>query len=126
MKTDKVIYWVSTSLISLMMLFAAYAYFTSPMAISGFAHLGFPDYFRIELGTAKLLGAIALILPWTPSKLKEFAYFGFAITFISAFIAHLSSGDPLKVAINPVVAFVILTVSYIYYIKNKNALKQNY
>jgi len=122
MKTEKIIYWVSTGLISLMMLFAAFAYFTSPMAKSGFAHLGFPDYFRVELGTAKILGAIALILPWTPSKIKEFAYTGFTITFISAFIAHLSTGDPMKVAINPIVALVILAVSYIYYIKtSKNS-----
>ena len=117
MKTEKIIYWVTTALISLMMLFAGYAYFTSPMAKSGFAHLGYPDYFRVELGTAKILGVIALILPWIPAKIKEFAYAGFTITFISAFIAHISSGDPMKVAANPVIALVILAISYIYYIK---------
>ncbi len=117
MKKDKIIYWVSTGLLSLMMLLAGYTYFSSPMAKEGFAHFGFPDYFRIELGTAKILGAIALLLPMIPAKIKEFAYYGFTITFISAFIAHLSSGDPLKVAINPVVALVILVVSYIYYLK---------
>jgi hypothetical protein len=56
-------------------------------------HLGFPDYFRIELGAGKLLGAIALILPFVPRKVKEFAYAGFTIIFVSAFIAHLASGD---------------------------------
>ena len=117
MKTDKIIFWVSTSLISIMMIFAGFAYLTSTMAKSGFAHLGFPDYFRIELGIAKFMGAIALILPWTPEKIKEFAYAGFAITFVSAFIAHLSSGDQLKVAINPVVALVVLSISYLYYIR---------
>ena len=121
MKTDKIIYWVSTAFISLMMMFAGFAYLTSPIAKSGFAHLGFPDYFRVELGIAKFLGAIALILPWTPVKVKEFAYTGFTITFISAFIAHMSSGDPLKDAMNPVVAFVVLTFSYIYYIRIKRA-----
>jgi len=121
MKTDKIIYWVSTVFISLMMMFAGFAYLTSPIAKSGFAHLGFPDYFRVELGIAKFLGAIALILPWTPVKVKEFAYTGFTITFISAFIAHMSSGDPLKDAMNPVVAFVVLTFSYIYYIRIKKA-----
>ena len=119
MKTDKIIYWVSTAFISLMMMFAGFAYLTSTMAKSGFVHLGFPDYFRVELGIAKFLGAIALILPWTPVKVKEFAYTGFTITFISAFIAHMSSGDPLKVAMNPVVALVVLTFSYIYYIRIK-------
>jgi len=117
MKWDKTIYWVSTALISLMMLFAAFSYFTSPMAKTGFAHLGFPDYFRIELGTAKFLGVIALILPGIPARLKGLAYSGFTITFISAFIAHLSSGDPVTVALNPVIAFIVLAVSYIYYLK---------
>ena len=121
MKTDKIIYWVSTAFISLMMMFAGFAYLTSPIAKSGFEHLGFPDYFRVELGIAKFLGAIALILPWTPVKVKEFAYTGFTITFISAFIAHMSSGDPLKDAMNPVVALVVLTFSYIYYIRIKKA-----
>ena len=119
MKTQKTIYWISTSLITLMMLFAAFSYFTSPMAKSGFAHLGYPNYFRVELGTAKILGAIALILPWIPSRIKEFAYSGFTITFISAFIAHLSSGDPMKIAVTPIVALVVLAVSYIYYSKLK-------
>jgi len=121
MKTDKIIFWISTSLISIMMLFAGFAYLTSPMAKSGFAHLGFPDYFRVELGIAKFLGAIALLLPWTPNKIKEFAYSGFTITFVSAFIAHLSSGDQLKEAMNPVIALVVILFSYIYYIRIKKA-----
>lgn len=73
MKTDKIIFWVSTSLISMMMMFAGFSYLRSNMAKSGFVHLGFPDYFRVELGIAKFLGALALILPWTPDKIKGFA-----------------------------------------------------
>jgi hypothetical protein len=119
MKTNKIIYWVSTGLISAMMLFAAYAYFTSPESKTGFQHLGFPDYFRVELGIAKVLGAIALIVPWFPTKIKDMAYFGFAIVFVSAFVAHLSSGDSLAVAFNPVMALVFLIASYITYYKLK-------
>ena len=119
MKTTKIIFWISTGLLSLMMLFAGLSYFTNTMVKEGFVHFGFPDYFRVELGVAKILGAIALILPWVPSKIKEFAYAGFAIDFVSAFIAHMSIGDPLKVAIGSVAALVILVVSYIYYFKMK-------
>ena len=118
MKKVKVIYWTTTGLVSAMMLFSAFGYFTSEAMKEGFVHLGFPGYFRNELGTAKLLGAIVLLLPIFPVKLKEFAYFGFAITFVSAFIAHLSSGDPLSVAIGPVVALVVLSVSYLYFQKS--------
>jgi hypothetical protein len=31
--------------------------------------------------------------PSVPRKVKEFAYFGFAVTLISASVAHFSSGD---------------------------------
>jgi len=121
MNTDKIIYWGSTAIISILMLFGAYSYFTSPLAITGIARLGFPDYFRIELATAKLLGALALILPWTPSKIKEFAYAGFSIMFISAFIAHLSSGVSIEEIVSPIIALIILAVSYIYYAKLKKS-----
>jgi hypothetical protein len=99
------------------MTFSAFSYFTNEEIISSFVHLGYPDYFRIELGISKFLGAVILILPMVPVRLKEFAYFGFALTFISAFIAHMALGDPGSVAIAPLVFLVILIVSYIYFHK---------
>jgi hypothetical protein len=54
-----------------------------------FAHFGLPDWFRIELTVAKTLGALALLIPTIPNRIKEFAYCGFAITPISAVIATL-------------------------------------
>ena len=51
MRVKKIIYWTSTVLISLMMLSSAWGYFTNPDMKGAFVHLGFPDYFRIELGT---------------------------------------------------------------------------
>lgn len=116
MKIKKIVYWSSTILISLMMLSSAWGYFTNPDMKGAFVHLGFPDYFRIELGTAKFLGVLALLIPMIPVRIKEFAYFGFTITFISAIIAHLSSGDPIMAVVFPLVAQVLLTVSYIYFI----------
>ncbi|MCK9423436.1 MAG: DoxX family protein [Bacteroidales bacterium] len=114
MKKDKIIFWIATVIVSGMMLFAAFGYLTNEQIKGGFVHLGFPSYFRVELGVAKGLGAIALLLPMLPVRLKDFVYSGFAITFISAFIAHISSGDPFSVAINPVIFLGVLVVSYIY------------
>jgi hypothetical protein len=117
MKKNNVIYWVSTVIVSLMMLFSAYMYLTSDEVKAGFIHLGFPSYFRVELAVAKMLGAAVLLIPAVPGKLKEFAYFGFALTFISAFIAHISGGDPASVAIRPLIFLAVLAVSYIYFLK---------
>jgi hypothetical protein len=114
MKTNKIIFWVTTGIVSAMMLYSAFSYLTNEAMKGAFVHLGFPSYFRIELAVAKILGAIVLILPMIPNRLKEFAYAGFAITFISAFIAHLSSGDPVSIAIMPLVFLVILVISYVY------------
>jgi uncharacterized membrane protein YphA (DoxX/SURF4 family) len=116
MKTTKIIYWVSTSIVGLMMLFSAYAYFTNPDVQAGFTKMGFHNFFRIELGIAKLIGAIVLLTP-IAARIKEWAYAGFTITFISAFIAHTSMGDPLANAITPLVILAILIVSYISYHK---------
>jgi hypothetical protein len=57
-----------------------------------FTHLGYPAYFRVELSWAKLLG-VALLLAPVSSRLKEWAYAGFAITLGSALIAHFAMGD---------------------------------
>ena len=119
MKTNKIIYWISTSIVTAMMLFSAFGYFTNPDMKAAFVHLGFPGYFRIELATLKVLGAVALILPTVSEKIKTLAYFGFALTFVSAFIAHTASGDPVSVAVMPIIFLVILLVSYLYYRKLK-------
>jgi DoxX-like family len=119
MKKDKIIYWVTTGIISFMMLFSAYSYFTNEEIKGAFVHLGFPSYFRVELAVAKILGVTALVLPFVSTRLKEFAYAGLAITFISAMIAHLSSGDPAQVVIMPLVLLVLLAISFIYLHKVK-------
>tara|TARA_R110002020_G_scaffold52026_6_gene146748 strand:- start:2702 stop:3055 length:354 start_codon:yes stop_codon:yes gene_type:complete len=111
---NKIIYWTATSLVSLMMLFSAYAYFADPNVSAGFIAMGFKDFFRIELGIAKILGVLALLIPAIPMIVKEWAYAGFGITFISAFIAHSANGDPINALAMPFIAFAILVVSRIY------------
>ena len=117
MKKNNIIYWVTTGLLGLMMTFSAYSYLTNPEIMAAFKHLGFPDYFRIELAAAKFLGVLVLLIPQIPNKIKEWAYAGFGITFISAAIGHLSSGDPVSVAIMPVIFLAVLVVSNIYLYK---------
>jgi len=86
-------YWVATALFCLQMGFTAFAQLKLPQVAQAFTHLGFPDYFRVELSWAKFFG-IALLLAPVPVRLKEWAYAGFAITLGSALIAHFSLGDP--------------------------------
>jgi hypothetical protein len=85
-------FWIVTALCCLQMGFTACAQLTLPQVAEAFTHLGFPDYFRVELSLAQLFGVVLLLAP-VPARLEEWAYAGFAITLGSALIAHLSVGD---------------------------------
>lgn len=111
--SPKYLYWGSTGLVALLALASGAMYFINPPTET-FAHLGFPDYFRIQLGVAKLVGGVALLVP-LPRWLKEWTYAGFTIDFGSAIIAHLAVGDPLSAAVTPIVAVIILVTSYVSY-----------
>jgi hypothetical protein len=85
-------FWIVTAVFCLQIGFTAYAQLRLPQVAEMFTHLGFPDYFRVELSWAKLLGAVLLLAP-VKAWLKEWAYAGFAITLASALVAHFSVGD---------------------------------
>jgi DoxX-like family len=54
----KIIYWVTTGLVSAFGFISAFTYLSgSPRAVQGFAHVGQPQQLRIILGIAKPLGA---------------------------------------------------------------------
>src|SRR5229473_127092 len=91
-KTKTIVYWIFTALFCLQMSFTAYAQLRLPQVAEMFTHLGFPDYFRVELSWAKLLGVVLLLAP-VPARLKEWAYAGFAINIASALVAHFLMGD---------------------------------
>ena len=122
MKKNKIIYWISTGIVTSVFFLSAYYFAFTEGAKGAFAHFGLPGYFRIELTIAKVLGALVLVVPGIPGRLKEFAYAGFAITLVSAIIAHSSSGDGLA-SMDPLVFLGILVVSYLYYHKTYGAVK---
>jgi len=110
MKTTIFTYYTTTAIISGMMLYIAFETLTKPEVKVSMAHLGFPDYFRIELGISKIIGAVLL---WLPVRfLKEVAYIGFAIMFASASLAHFVVGDPSGKVIAGMVFLAILIISY--------------
>jgi hypothetical protein len=75
------------------------------------AHLGYPAYFPVMLGVAKVLAAMALVLP-VPRTLREWAYAGLTFDFIAAGVSHAVTGDRGVLLALPVIALSILTVSY--------------
>jgi putative oxidoreductase len=120
MRKNKIIYWISTGLFCAFLFLTSISYFTDPKFVKIFSHLRFPQYFRVELGIAKIVGVLILLIPHVPSKLKEWAYAGFGITLFSGAIAHLNSGDPIAYILNVLFFFILLAVSYWYWQKRVN------
>ena len=120
MKKDKIIFWVTTGIIFIFEGVLPALTSHTEIAKEGIRHLGYPDYFRIQLGVFKVLGALALIIPMVPARVKEWAYAGFAFTMISAFIAHAVVDGINGQTFFPLFILAILIVSYVYYHKLKN------
>lgn len=114
MKTNRIIYWTTTGIIAAMMLVSGFSYLTNEEMKAAISALGFPEFFRVELGVAKIIGALVLIIPVFPQVIRQFAYFGFALTFLSATLAHISINDPVSAIAVPVLLLSILAVSYVY------------
>jgi hypothetical protein len=111
-KRDRIIYGISTGIIAALMLSSALNFAFNESQKAAFQHLGLPGWFRVELTVAKLLGTLALVAPRTPTLLREFAYFGFGLTIVSADVAHLSSGDPAWFVLPHAFFLATLVVSY--------------
>jgi len=121
MKRERSIYWATTGIIAALMLWSAYNFAFNEAQRDAFRHLGLPNWFRWELTVAKVLGALALVLPGVPDKIKELAYFGFALTIASADVAHLASGDPVWFVVPHWTLLGILAVSYVHHQKRARA-----
>ena len=117
MKKDKVIYWLTTGLVAVGMLVSAVQYFKDGAMAEAYKHLGFPDFLRVEIGIAKIIGAIVLLAPFLPAKMKEWAYAGFGILFFSAALTHFLLKDPTERVVTPLVFLLVLAVSNAYYSK---------
>lgn len=110
MKTQKIIYWIATALLSLLVLFSAGMYFFNHAEIVNvFTSLGFPTYIIYPLATLKILG-LMVILGNIGGNLKEWAYAGFFFNFVLAFFAHLMVGDGEQ--FGALMALVLLLASY--------------
>ena len=122
MKTTKIIYWVSTGIISLFSLGAIQM--NSQMAIDGANHLLIPRYLGIEVSIGQLIGCVLLIIPAVPVRFKEWAYVAYGIKYITALNAHLAVGDAfIPFGIMAVIFFTLLLTSYISFHKLQEAKK---
>ncbi|GEP97616.1 DoxX family protein [Chitinophaga cymbidii] len=117
MKKNKIIFWIATAIIVLWDGVMPGLTSHTPLAVEAIRKLGYPDYFRVMLTVFKVAGAIILMLPMVPPRVKEWAYAGFGISLICASASNAVVYGFGSFAIFPLVIMAILVVSYIYYHK---------
>jgi DoxX-like family len=111
MKTLRILYWIVTGLLCLLMVFAAFNYiFKHELIVDVFRKLGFPTYIIYPLAAAKMLG-VAAILTKRSKRLKEWAYAGFFFNFLLALSAHINANDGIN-ALPAAICLVLLIGSY--------------
>ena len=117
-KTNRIIYWVSTGLLSTLLLMSAGMYVFNNAEVSGmFTAFGYPLYIIYPLAFAKV-SAVGVLVSQKQSKIKEWAYSALFFEFILAFFAHYMIGDGEQ--IGAVIAMTLLVVSYIFGRKHFN------
>lgn len=108
------IYWTSTSIVAIFLLWSSYTYFFSKATIEGVRELGFPDFFRIQLAVLKIIAVVLLLTPQIPLFLKEWTYAGVGLFFITAIIAHMTHKDPFYINLVNLVLITLLVISRVY------------
>lgn len=97
MKRINIAYWIITALFSAFMIFSSIGgIMLHPDAVAMLhEHLGYPNYFIQWLSVIKVIGAIAILLPFVPARLKEWAYFGFFLDLATGMYSFIAVDDPV-------------------------------
>jgi hypothetical protein len=124
MKTTKILYWVFTILLIVLMLSSVVGSFMDgPDSVKFAQHLGYPLSIFKFLAVAKLLGIIAILIPGNP-RLKEWAYAGFTFDLTGAIFSGLAVGDPIVEWLPVFIGLILIFGSYITYHKLRKGKNQ--
>jgi hypothetical protein len=121
-KTVNLLYWIFTILFAGLLIFSSVSGL-QPKGIS-MVHdqLGYPVYFIQFISVAKILGAVAILIPGF-NRIKEWAYAGLFFDLVGATysgIAVAGKFDPRMLGI--LVWFILGILSYYYWRKKQSGL----
>lgn len=118
MKKTNILYWVFTGLFALIMFSTALPNVMMSADSIDLIHtkLGFPEYFIMFVGIAKILGVIGILIPGYP-LVREWAYAGlfFDLTAATASGIAVEGFHPMQLFM--LIFFAPGVLSYIYYHK---------
>lgn len=120
MKNLKLVYWIVTIVFAGFMIFSSIGAITNNKETFDFiTHLGYPKYFVPFTGVAKILGAIAILLPFF-NRVKEWAYAGLFFDLLAALYSILAlHGFDLLGVVFISLAVLLLFASYFLWHKTR-------
>lgn len=111
-RRNKIIYWIATIWLSLGMTATGVVQLMKVQEeVDMMEHLGYKPYFLTILGSWKILGVVAILLPKFP-LLKEWAYAGFFFAMSGAVLSHLAMGDTAKELFGPILLLALTCISW--------------
>lgn len=113
MKKYKIMFWVATAIIVIGEGLVPLLTMNMAEEKADIAQLGYPVYFGFMLAIFKFAGGLALALPMVPKRVKEWAYAGYGIDFISAFVSYIVVTGITGDAFAPLAMMGVLVVSYV-------------
>lgn len=123
MKGINIAYWIITGLFSAFMIFSSIGGITLNAEAVAFLHdhLQYPLYFIQFISVMKVIGAVAILLPMVPVRVKEWAYFGFLVDLACAIWPFIALGDPASGWSLMFVFIAVLIAAYILHHKRLSA-----
>jgi hypothetical protein len=111
-KRNTIIYWIATVWLALGMLSTGIVQLIKMQEeVDSITRLGYPVYFLSILGTWKLLGVVAILIPKAP-LVKEWAYAGFFVAMSGAIFSHMALGDAFTEILPSLLLLVLTIVSW--------------
>jgi hypothetical protein len=117
MKSTNIAYWIITGIFAAFMISTAIPdILLSPDAVKFMTVLGYPNYFTVFIGYAKILGSIAILIPGFP-RIKEWAYAGLFFDLFGATYSNISTLGFQPEMLFMLIFFTVFAASYILYHK---------
>lgn len=109
----KTAYWIFTGLAAAFMIMSAIPdVMRYPPALTIFTRLGYPVYLLPFLGSLKIAGAMAILIPSFPG-IREWAYAGLVFDLLGALYSHLQVGDDITVSLMSIIGLFLVFSSYL-------------
>ena len=120
-KTTNTIYWISTILFALLMIFSSVGGLQPSQQAIQLIHdgLGYPVYFIQFISVVKLIGAVAILIP-NFNRIKEWAYAGLFFDLVAAIYSGIASSgkfDPLMISM--LIWIIPGILSYVFWHRRK-------